>query len=88
MMADAFASSASIAAMACSWVSLEPLALAHRATSSIAATNAYWLCSRRVNTSAVAIWASELSGMAVVLEGGRGCEMVSEGYIHLATLLR
>lgn len=55
VMADAFVFSASIAAMACSWASLEPPAFAHRATSSIAAANAYWLCSRRVSTSAVAI---------------------------------
>ena len=66
-IADVFASRVSIAAMMCSWASLEPLAFAHRATSSIAATNAYWLCSRRVSTSAVAIWASALYGMAVVL---------------------
>ncbi|MNF61299.1 hypothetical protein D3C84_429380 [compost metagenome] len=68
MMADAFASRVSSAVTAFPWASLEPLALAHRATSSIAAAKACWLWSRRVNTSAVAMWASVLSGMAVVLE--------------------
>lgn len=69
MIADVFASRVSIAAMICSWASLEPLAFAHRATSSIAAAKASWLCNRRVSTSAVAMWASVLSGMADVLEG-------------------
>ena len=67
-MADAFASSVSNAVTAFSWTSLDPLALTQRATSSIAAAKACWLCRRRVRTSAVAIWASVLSGMAHFLE--------------------
>lgn len=51
---------------------LEPLALAHRATSSIEAAGAYWLCSRRVSTFAVAVYASTLSGIDSVIEGVRG----------------
>lgn len=72
MMADAFASRVSNAVTAFSWASLEPLAFAHRATSSIAAASACWLWRRRVSTSAVAIWVSVLSGMAVVLDGLQG----------------
>ena len=69
VIADAFASRVFSAAMALSWTSGESVSLAHKATSSIAAAIACWLCSRRVNTSAVAMWASVLSGMAGVLEG-------------------
>jgi hypothetical protein len=64
VMAEAFSSRVYNAVTAFSWASFEPLALAHRATSSIAAASAYWLCSRRVNTSAVAMRASVLSGTA------------------------
>ena len=68
-MADAFVSRVCNAVTAFSWASLEPLDLAQRAASSIAAAKACWLCSRRVSTSAVAMWVSVLSCMAVVLEG-------------------
>ncbi len=68
VIADAFTSRVCNAVTAFSCTSLEPLALTHRATSSIAAASACWLCSRRVSTSAVAIWASVLSGTAHFLE--------------------
>ena len=63
VIADAFASRVCNAVTAFSWVSLEPLALAHRATSSIAEARACWLCSRSVRTSAIAIWTSVFSAM-------------------------
>ena len=69
MIADAFASRVSSAVTAFSCTSGEPVDFAHAATSSIAAASACWLCKSKVRTSAVAMWASELSVMAVVLEG-------------------
>lgn len=58
MMADAFLSRVSSAVMALSCVSGEPVALAHKATSSIAAASACWLWSKSVSTSAVAMLTS------------------------------
>lgn len=61
-------SSVSSAVMALLCASGEPVDLAHKATSSIAAASACWLCSSKVSTSAVAMLASVLSGMVVILE--------------------
>lgn len=68
MMAEAFLSSVSSAVMALLCASSEPVDLAHNATSSIAAASACWLCNSKVSTSAVALLASVLSGMVVILE--------------------
>jgi len=67
-MANAFSSSVCNAVVAFSWISLDPLALTHRATSSIAEARACWLCRSNVSASAVAMLASELVGTVVVLE--------------------
>lgn len=69
MIADAFRSMVSNAAIALSCTSGEPVDFAHKEISSMAAASPYWLCSNSVRTSAMAIleW---LSGMTVVLDGG------------------
>lgn len=69
VMADAFMSIVSSAAITLPCTTDEPDDFAHKATSSIAAASACWLCSRRVNTSAVAILAWLLSVMTIVLVG-------------------
>lgn len=69
VMADAFLSMVSTAPITLPCVMGEPVDLAHKASSSIAAASACWLCSRRVNTSAVAILAWLLSVMTIVLVG-------------------
>ena len=68
VMAEAFTSSVSSAAMALLCASGEPDVLADKATSSIAAARACWLCRSNVSASAVTMLASELFGMAIVLE--------------------
>lgn len=66
-MAKAFASRVLRAAMTLLCVSREPVDLAHKATSSIAAAIACWLCNTKVSTSVAAMLASILSGMVVIL---------------------
>lgn len=68
MMADAFLSMVSSAAIALSCTSGEPDDITHEETSSIAEARACWLCSNNVRTSAMAIleW---LFGMTVFLDG-------------------
>ena len=45
-----------------------PFSESHLVTSSMAAPKACWLCKSKVSASAVAMLASELFGMAIVLE--------------------
>lgn len=64
MMADAFLSMVSSAAITLLCAPGEPVDFIHKETSSIAAAKACWLCSNSVNTSAVAIaaWLSDIGG--------------------------
>lgn len=68
VMARAFLSSVSMAPSALAATLSTPFSEIHLVTSSRAAANACWLCSNSVRASAVAMLASELSGMAIVLE--------------------
>lgn len=67
VMADAFLSMVSSAAITLPCVTDEPVDLAHTAISSIAAARACWLCSNKVNASAAAMLAL-LSSMGVFLD--------------------
>jgi len=64
-MADAFLSMVSSAVMTFSCTSGEPVDLADKDNSSIAAASACWLCKRRVRTSAVVMLVWLLSDMRV-----------------------
>lgn len=64
VMADAFLSMVSSTAFTLLCAYSEPVDRAHKAISSIAAATACWLCSNRVNASAVAMFASVLSGIS------------------------
>lgn len=68
VIACAFVSSVSMAVIALSATLPTPLSESHFITSSMAAAKACWLCRSNVNASAVAMWTSELSDMAIVLE--------------------
>lgn len=63
MMADAFLSMVSSAAIALSCVTDEPVDFAHKEISSIAAASACWLCNNSVKTSAIAMLAWLSFGM-------------------------
>lgn len=67
-MTDALLSMVCSEAVALSRTPGEPVELAHKAISSIAAANACWLCSSRVRTSATAMLAG-VSDMTVFLDG-------------------
>lgn len=64
----AFVSSVSIAVIAFAATLPTPFSYSHLVTSSIAAAKACWLCRSRASASTVAMFASELFGMAIVLD--------------------
>jgi hypothetical protein len=68
VMACAFLSSVSMAPMALAATLSTPFSEIHLVTSSSAAARACWLCRSSVRASAVAMLASELSGMGLILE--------------------
>lgn len=68
VIACAFVSSVSMAIIALSATPPTPLSESYLVTSSMAADKACWLCRSNVSASAVAMSASELSDMAIVLE--------------------
>lgn len=69
VIADAFLSMVSSAAIALSCTSGEPVDFTHKETSSIAAASACWLCNNSVRTSAMAIlvWLSGMTSSLMVI---------------------
>jgi len=68
VMDRAFVSSVSMAPIALAATLLTPFSESHFVTSSMAAHMACWLCRSSVRASAMAMLASELSGMGIILE--------------------
>ncbi|MNY38693.1 hypothetical protein D3C86_1733340 [compost metagenome] len=68
LIADAFVSSVSMAAIALAATHPTPFSESHLVISSIAAPRACWLCRSNVSASAVATLECELSDMAIVPE--------------------